>query len=107
MCHDVLMSTRIHIVVDDELLAAIDEKRGDVPRSAWCRTALKFASSHYISRAEFESSFAGPHPEDVQRAVRGARVAAARSGGLVGQLLEDAADRVEPRPFRPYPKGGR
>jgi metal-responsive CopG/Arc/MetJ family transcriptional regulator len=35
------MSTRIHIVVPDELLGRIDEVRGLVPRSAWIDHALQ------------------------------------------------------------------
>lgn len=36
------MSTRLHIVVSDELLVLIDEARGDVPRSSWIRRSIEY-----------------------------------------------------------------
>jgi hypothetical protein len=41
MGYDVSMSTRVHIVMEDELVARVDDLRGEVPRGAWIRGAIK------------------------------------------------------------------
>jgi hypothetical protein len=35
------MSTRLHITMEEDLLARVDELRGDVPRAAWIRGAVR------------------------------------------------------------------
>src|SRR5689334_3249490 len=35
------MSTRMHITVDEALLARVDAARGEVPRAAWIRGAIR------------------------------------------------------------------
>jgi hypothetical protein len=34
------MSTRVHVVMDDDLLRRVDEARGLVPRGAWIKAAV-------------------------------------------------------------------
>lgn len=55
--YDVSMSTRIHIVVDDELLGLVEADRGDVSRSRWVVRAIEaFLTNKSEKRALEETS---------------------------------------------------
>lgn len=55
MCNHVPVSTRLHIVVSDELLVKIDAARGPgQPRGDFIRRALVFALGHHLTQGERE-----------------------------------------------------
>lgn len=128
MCYDVLVSTRLHIVVSDELVARIDAALGvGQPRADFIRRAVEQALGHSGLASDSGSAAARrPDPASAEQLEGKAQPADESFSHLAGvPVVRASALAAKPyrqsvpgpdvenirssdaRPFRPYPKGGK